>query len=263
MIRFCTLYSGSSGNAVYLETKNTKILIDCGVSGKKIATSLMDIGVKADEIDAVFVTHEHVDHTKSLGIMSRRYNLPIYANKNTWKGIGDTIGSISDDNKRYIETNKDFLIKDLLVHPFSIPHDAAAPVGYNFYADNKKIAFATDIGHVNESLTSNVRGCDMFFVEANHDIEMLKCCSYPYYVKQRILGEKGHLCNETSAELIACMVGSGTERFLLGHLSKENNFPQLAYKTVSNVLEEKSIKIGKDILLSVAEREKTSTIYEL
>lgn len=260
MIRFCTLFSGSSGNAVYLETDKTKILIDCGVSGRKVAASLAEIGVKAEELDAILVTHEHIDHTKSLGVVSRRYNLPIYANESTWTGIENIMGSIDEGNKIYIETGRDFYIKDILIHPFPIPHDAAEPVAYNFYADNKKITLATDIGHINDNLLSNIKGCNMLLIEANHDVEMLKCCSYPYYVKKRILGEKGHLCNEAAGELIASMAKSGTEVFLLGHLSKNNNFPQLAYNTVYNILEEQGIKVGKDILLDVAEREKTSLI---
>jgi phosphoribosyl 1,2-cyclic phosphodiesterase len=263
MITFCSLFSGSSGNAIYIASGNAKILIDCGVSGKRIAASLASIDVDASQIDAILVTHEHRDHTHAIGIMSRRYNIPIYANENTWTGMENEIGNIKPDNKRYFNTHEDFCIKDICIHPFSIPHDAAEPVGYNFYIDNTKLTLATDIGHVNAELTSYLEGSQMILIESNHDTEMLKCGSYPYYLKQRILGARGHLSNEAAGELAAHLATKGTTRFLLGHLSKENNFPQLAYQTVYNALESRKIKVGKDVLLDVAERETRSKVYNL
>ena len=263
MITFCSLFSGSSGNAIYIASKSTKILIDCGVSGKRIAASLSSIGVEASEIDAILVTHEHRDHTHSVGIMSRRYNIPVYANLNTWNGMSADIGSIKDENKRVFETFNEFCINDIKIRPFAIPHDAAEPVGYNFTIDNKKITLATDIGHVNDELISYIEGSEMLLVESNHDIEMLKCGSYPYYLKKRIIGEKGHLSNDAAGELVALMACKGTNKFLLGHLSKENNFPHLAYQTVYNALQRKKIQAGKDVVLDIAHREKVSNIYRL
>ncbi|MGE4284149.1 MAG: MBL fold metallo-hydrolase [Clostridia bacterium] len=263
MITFCSLFSGSSGNAIYIANENTKILIDCGVSGKRIAASLATMDIQASEIDAILVTHEHKDHTHAVGIMSRRYNIPIYANENTWEGMQNDIGTIKPEHRRYFNTHADLCIKDICIHPFSIPHDAAEPVGYNFYIDNKKITLATDIGHIDESLIAQLEGSEMILIESNHDVEMLKSGSYPYFLKRRILGEHGHLSNEAAGELVAHLALKGTTRFLLGHLSKENNFPQLAYQTTYNELESRKIKVGKDVLLEVADREKRSKIYNL
>ncbi|MDK2801022.1 MAG: hypothetical protein PWQ70_2641 [Clostridiales bacterium] len=263
MITFCSLFSGSSGNAIYIANENTKILIDSGVSGKRIAASLASIGIDAAEIDAVLVTHEHRDHSHGVGILSRRYNIPIYANENTWAGMEKDIGNIKIENMKKFDTHSEFYIKDICIHPFAIPHDAAEPVGYNFYIDDTKVTLATDIGHVNKELISYLEGSHMILLESNHDVEMLKCGSYPYYLKQRILGEKGHLSNELAGELAAYLAVKGTTRFLLGHLSKENNFPQLAYQTVYNAFESRKIKVGKDVLLDVAERERVSKVYNL
>lgn len=261
MLTFCSLFSGSSGNSIYIASQKTKILIDCGVSGKKIAASLANIGIDASEIDAIVITHEHRDHSHAVGIMSRRYDIPIYANERTWHGMINDIGKVKEENIKYIRTDQEFCIQDICVHPFEIPHDAAEPVGYNFYINQAKITLATDIGHVNERLVNCLEGSDMILLESNHDIEMLKCGSYPYYLKQRILGDRGHLSNEMAGELVAHLAQKGTSRFLLGHLSKENNFPQLAYQTVYNALESRKIKVGYDVLLDVAERDKTSKVY--
>lgn len=263
MVTFCSLFSGSSGNAIYIASETTKLLIDCGVSGKKIAASLASIGVDASEIDGILVTHEHRDHIYAVGIMSRRYNIPIYANQGTWAQMEKDIGNTQECNRKLFDTAHKFCIKDICIRPFSIPHDAVEPVGYNFYIGGKKITLATDIGHVEDDLKLHIKGSHMVLIESNHDIEMLKCGSYPYYLKQRIAGSHGHLSNEAAGELVACMADSGTTRFLLGHLSKENNFPQLAYQTVYNALQSRKIQVGKDVLLEVAGREKTSTVYQL
>lgn len=263
MVGFCSLYSGSSGNAIFVAGESGKILIDCGVSGKRIAASLTHIGIDPSEIDAILVTHEHRDHICGVGVMSRRYNIPIYANENTWIGMENIIGKISADNQKVFDTGRDFYIKDICVRPFAIPHDAAEPVGYNFYINNKKVTLATDIGHINKELLTCLEGSEMILIESNHDVEMLKAGSYPYPLKQRILSDKGHLSNETAGKLAAYLASVGTTKVLLGHLSKENNFPQLAYQTVYNALEEKNIKVGKDLLLDVVDREKVSKIYTL
>jgi len=263
MVTFCSLFSGSSGNCIYVAGDSTKLLIDCGVSGKRIAASLANIGVDVSEIDAIFVTHEHKDHIHSVGIMSRRYDIPVYANYNTWRNMATDIGDIKEHNRKYFNTFEEICIKDIVIRPFAIPHDAAEPVGYNFIINDKKITLATDIGHVNKELLENLKGSEMILIESNHDVEMLKCGSYPYYLKQRIIGEKGHLSNEAAGEVVAFLACRGTTRFLLGHLSKENNFPELAYQTVYNALQSKNIKVGKDVLLDVAMRDRASKVYQL
>ena len=188
--------------------------------------------------------------------MSRRYNIPIYANNGTWSAMDDAIGKVKPHNRKCFETDRNFHIGDVNIRAFPVPHDAAEPVGFNFEIGDVKITLATDIGHVNQSLVSNLEGSHIIMLESNHDIEMLKCCSYPYPLKQRIMGDKGHLSNDAAGELIAHLAEKGTRYFILGHLSKENNFPQLAYQTVYNVLQGKRILVGKDVHLDVAERDK-------
>lgn len=260
MITFCSLFSGSSGNSIYLSSGNTNILIDCGVSGKRIASSLSSIGVDASDIDAILVTHEHRDHIHAVGIMSRRYNIPIYANARTWAAMENAIGKIEPYNKMYFDTYRKFSVGDISIQTFRVPHDAAEPVGYNFEIEKVKITLATDIGHVNQSLISNLEGSHLIMLESNHDVEMLKCGPYPYPLKQRILGERGHLSNEAAGELVAHLAERGTEHFILGHLSRENNFPQLAYQTAYNALQSRNIFAGQDVCLDVAERDKVGKV---
>ncbi len=263
MITFCSLYSGSSGNAIYIASEKTKILIDCGVSGKKIAASLASIDIDAKDIDAILVTHEHRDHCHAVGIMSRRYDIPIYANSTTWEQMDTTIGAIKPHNRRCMNTDSMFDIRDIGIRAFDIPHDAAEPVGYNFHVKDTKVTLATDIGHVSPKLTRYLEGSKLILLESNHDVEMLKSGAYPYYLKQRILSDKGHLSNEAAGDLAAHLAGKGTSHFILGHLSRENNFPQLAYQTVFNAFTAKQMKVGKDVLLEVAERETVSKVYQL
>ena len=261
MINFCTLFSGSSGNCVFISDQKTKILIDAGRSGKDIETTLQKIGNRADEINAILVTHEHTDHTKGIGVLSRRHNIPIYANRNTWDAMKGTIGKVNEENVRCFSTGEEFEIGNIGVKAFDIPHDAVEPVAYNFYIGSKKVTSATDIGHIDEKLVDNLKNSEILLIESNHDVEMVKVSGYPYYLKQRILGDRGHLSNETTGKLLCDLIKHGVNKVLLGHLSRENNFPELAYKAVSNILESKGIKVGKDIKLEVALRDRESTVY--
>jgi len=263
MIRFCSLYSGSSGNAIFLSTGKTKILIDAGLSGKKITEALVSIGEKPSELSAILVSHEHSDHIKGAGIISRKYDVPIYANENTWAAMENLIGPVSVKNKMYFNTGREFEIGDVIINPFPIPHDAVEPVGFNFFVENSKITTATDIGHMNRELLEYIEGSDFLLIESNHDIEMLKVGPYPWPLKKRILVDKGHLSNEMAGKVVAHLAERGTRCFMLGHLSKENNFPELAYETVRNILKERNIDIERDIKLSVALRDKVGQVVEI
>lgn len=261
MINFCTLFSGSSGNSIFITDQKTKILIDAGKSGKDIETALKKVGHSAGEIDAILVTHEHSDHVRGVGILSRKHNIPVYANENTWDAMKSSIGNIKDENIKHFENNQKFNIGDICINAFDIPHDAASPVGYNFYIGNKKVTTATDIGHINSKLFDNLKNSDILLIESNHDVEMVKVCNYPYFLKRRILGDHGHLSNETTGKLLCKLAKLGLNKVLLGHLSKENNFPELCYQAVVNALESENIKVGRDIKIEVALRDKESTIY--
>jgi len=258
MITLVSLFSGSSGNAIYVSNNNTKILVDAGLSGKKIEEALSSIGEDIRDIQAILISHEHMDHVMGAGVLARRFGIPIYANKRTWDSMYGTLKNIKPECIRMFNTGDNFYIGDIEIHTFRTPHDAAEPVGFNFLYNGKKVTIATDMGHMNSSLLSCLEGCDIILIESNHDIEMLKMGRYPWPLKKRILGDTGHLCNETAAQVVAYLAKMGTKKFLLGHLSKENNFPELAFETVKNALLEKSIIAGRDVYLGVAHRDRVS-----
>ena len=263
MVRFCSLFSGSSGNCIFVSDGKTKILIDVGLSGVRIVEALNSVGEDPSEISAILITHEHSDHTKGVGILSRKFNIPIYANGGTWEGMKRELGKIKSENTKLFETENEFMIGDIGVRPFKIPHDAAEPVGYSFHIEGKKVTTATDIGHMNKTLLGELVGSDIILLESNHDIEMLKVGPYPYYLKQRILSNHGHLCNEMAGKVVSYLAEQGTRRFVLGHLSKENNFPELAYQTSLNALIEKGIEVGREVSLEVASREHAGSMITL
>ena len=260
-IRLCSLSSGSSGNCVFVGNDNSGLLVDCGVSGKEILKNLNNIGVCSSTIKAVVVTHEHSDHIKSVGIISRKLGIPIYANINTWNSMADLIGAVKPENIRYFKVGEEFEIEGIGIKSYSIPHDAADPVGFCFYEGNKKISIATDLGYFSDTVKENISGSDMVLLESNHDVEMLKMGRYPYFLKRRILSEHGHLSNEAAGNAVYELLQTGVRDVLLGHLSKENNFPELAYETVKGILEEKKVKINDDIKLELAPRSGVSRCY--
>lgn len=258
MIKVCSLFSGSSGNCVFISSGETSILVDAGVSGKRVEEALDQIGESIKSISAIVITHEHNDHISGAGILARRHKIPIYANQRTWDAMRPFLGKIQPDYIRVTEVCRRFCIGDIDILPFPIPHDAACPVGYNFFIDDKKVTIATDIGHVTDELMGWLEKSYIILLESNHDIEMLKTGRYPWPLKQRIMGDLGHLCNENTGKVVAHLVENGTKFVLLGHLSKENNYPELAYQTVCNALAERKIYPDKDVFLDVAYRDRAS-----
>ncbi|HZK34177.1 MAG TPA: MBL fold metallo-hydrolase, partial [Bacillota bacterium] len=194
-IKVCSLFSGSSGNSTYLGTEKTHILVDAGLAGKNIIAGLSDVGVDGSELKGLLITHEHTDHIRGAGVLSRRFDIPIYANEKTWAAMESRIGKVQPSNIRVFDNNMDFYIQDINVQAYEIPHDAVDPVGFSFYCNNKKISITTDLGHTNNKLIKTVMDSDMVILEANHDIDMLKSGPYPPMLKRRILGRKGHLSN--------------------------------------------------------------------
>lgn len=263
MIKFCSLYSGSSGNSIFVASGATKLLADAGLSGKKIIGALNSIGEDPSQLSAVLVSHEHSDHIKGAGILSRKYNLPIYASKGTWEAMEGMLGAVDECNKRSFSSYEPFMIGDICVTPFPIPHDAVEPVGYSFEASGKKVTIATDIGCINTDLLNYFEDSDLLLLESNHDAQMLKVGPYPWHLKQRIASSHGHLSNEAAGEVIAYMAQKGTKCFLLGHLSRENNFPELAYQTVCNALGAKCLEVGTDVTVEVALRDKVGKVIEI
>ena len=249
MFKFCSLYSGSTGNSLLVQSDQKKILIDAGESCKKIEEGLANINVDVNDIDAILVTHEHSDHIKGLGTLSKKHNIPVYANKGTWNSMTEQKNKIQAENVNIFKTNKKFQIGDLLITPFDIPHDATEPCGFNICHGNNKISIATDLGHITDDILYHLENSSFVLLESNYDSEILKCSSYPYSLKRRISGPQGHLSNELAGQIISHLMNSGLKSAMLGHLSKENNFPELAYKTVvekiiENHLNESSIRIN-------------------
>jgi phosphoribosyl 1,2-cyclic phosphodiesterase len=259
---FCSLYSGSSGNSIFVSSEETKILIDAGLPGKKIEMALNKINREASNIDAIFITHEHSDHIKGVGVLSRRYDIPIYANKSTWKEMFDKIGKIKEKNIKIME-NDYVILKDMKITKYNISHDAAEPVGYTIEAGKKKVCIATDLGYFSEEVKAAVSEADIVLLESNHDVDMVKCGPYPYNLKRRILSDIGHLSNDDCGKAIAYIAKGKCKRIILGHLSKTNNHPQLAYETVVSVLRENDIELDRDICVDMANRDMPSECIEL
>lgn len=260
---FCSLSSGSSGNCQYLGTDKIRLLIDAGFSGKRIEELLSSIDVCPKSLDGILVTHEHIDHIKGVGVLSRRYNIPIYANENTWGGMEDQIGKIGLENIKTFDTGSYLSMGDLDILPIRIFHDAIEPVGFIVRKGNKKISIITDTGWMNDEITGRIKDSDLYFIESNHDIQMLKSGSYPWPLKQRILSIRGHMSNEDTGRILSKVLKGKGERILLAHLSADNNIPDLALKTVGDILVNKGIDIGRDIKLGLSHRDKTTLVYNV
>ncbi len=231
---FCSIASGSSGNCIFVGTDQTSVLIDAGISGKKVVAGLNCIDRKPEELDAIFVTHEHSDHIRGLGVLSRKYGIPIYSSHGTIETIRkqQMIGKVDDALFHEIEPDAPLYLKDLCVRPFRVSHDAAQPLAYRFCHGEKSVAVATDLGYYDEYIIENLKNLDAVLIESNHDINMLQVGAYPYYLKQRILGKRGHLSNENAGRLLGEILSDKMKAVMLGHLSKENNYEALAMATV-------------------------------
>ena len=234
MLELCSIASGSSGNCICVGSDNTHVLIDAGISGKRIEAGLNEIDLKAGEMQGILVTHEHVDHIAGLGVLARRYGIPIFATEKTIEAVSNckSVGKIDEDLFQVIQPGKRFSIGELMIHPISISHDAADPVAYKIVNEDKSVAVITDLGNYNQALVDELQGLDALLLEANHDINMLQTGPYPYPLKRRILGDRGHLSNERSGQFLSELLHDNFGTVLLGHLSKENNYEKLAYEAV-------------------------------
>ncbi len=233
-MRLCSIASGSSGNCIYVGSEATHLLVDAGISGKRTESGLRELGLTLGDIDGILVTHEHSDHISGLGVIARKYGIPIFATAGTLGAIrlSGSLGGLEDELFHEVQEDRKFIIKDLTVNPMHISHDAAQPVGYRISYGNKKVAVCTDLGAYNDYTVECLKGMDALLLEANHDVNMLQVGPYPYYLKQRILGERGHLSNENSGRLLCRILHDRLKAVFLGHLSKENNLPELAFESV-------------------------------
>lgn len=262
MLKFCSLYSGSSGNSFLVQSEDINILVDAGVSGKKIIDALASINVEIENISAILITHEHIDHTQSIATLSKKYNIPVYANKKTWEAMPDKMEKISKENIFYFNNNKTFNLKNLSISPFDIPHDAANPCGFNISDKSSQISIATDIGHMTNNILDNLKDSKFILLESNYEPDVLKCSSYPYKLKERIFSPIGHLSNIEAGKTISYLSNFGEKNIMLGHLSRENNFPELAYNSVLEEMRNTNC-VMKNITLEIADRFKPSKFYEV
>jgi phosphoribosyl 1,2-cyclic phosphodiesterase len=244
-MRFCVLGSGSKGNCTYIEAGGAAILIDAGFSGREVERRLAGIGVDPAGLTALLLTHEHGDHLRGIGVLSRRYRLPVFANPATFRAAGRELGPLA--SSRDFETGTSFAFRDLLIHPFSVSHDAADPVGFLIDDGRRSLGYCTDTGVVSRLMAHRLAGCAALVLESNHDPEMLRSGPYPAALQQRVRSTTGHLANSTAADFLAGLLHDRLEHVVLAHISETNNRPQLVEEAVARVL----VKGGPGLRISL------------
>lgn len=266
MLKLCSIASGSSGNCICVGNDNTHILIDAGISGKRIEGGLNEFDLTTTDMQGILITHEHIDHIGGLGVLSRKYGIPMYTTESTINAILHTksVGNIDAGLFHVIQPGEEFQIGELTVKPIHISHDAADPVAYRITNDDKSVAVITDLGTYDQSIIDELQGLDALLLEANHDVNMLQMGTYPYPLKQRILGDRGHLSNERSGQLLCQILHDNFKSIMLGHLSKENNYEKLAYEAVrlEITMGDNPYK-AEDFPLYVAKRDTVSPIIRV
>lgn len=265
-MRLLSIASGSSGNCIYVGDDTTHILIDAGISGKRIEAGLNSAGISGKDLDAVFVTHEHADHIGGLGVLARKFDVPIYSTRGTIAGISmsKSVGDIDGQLFQTIRRNENISVGSLMIQAVPVSHDAAEPVCYKVSNGAASVAVATDMGYYTEEIVEKLRGLDAILLEANHDVNMVQVGPYPYYLKQRILGKKGHLSNESAGRLLSEILHDDMKHIFLGHLSRENNLPQLAHEAVRlEITMGENPYQASDFDIRVAQRSEPSEMIEV
>jgi phosphoribosyl 1,2-cyclic phosphodiesterase len=248
-LKLSVLASGSTGNAIYVEAEGQSFLIDAGLSGKQMEGLFSQIDRKIDDLSAIFVTHEHSDHIKGIGVLARKYRIPVYANERTWKAMDPLIGEVALDQKFtfQMETVKSFGSVD--VQSFGVSHDAVEPMFYVFHHSGQKIVLITDTGYVSDRMKKIIENANAYVFESNHDVQMLRMGRYPWSIKRRILSDVGHVSNEDAALAMSEVIGDNTKSIYLAHLSLDNNMKELARMSVSQTLESTGIFVGDSFQL--------------
>lgn len=266
-LKFCSFSSGSSGNCYLIKNDSIALLVDAGISGKRIMEGLKETGTDKEKVRGLFLTHEHTDHIKSVRVLGKKLPMMnVYATSGTWRGVESSVDhQLCDERCFVLSSDSSVRAENIEIRAFALSHDAAEPVGYSFISEGKKISVVTDTGCITEEIFSEIRGADLLVIEANHEVRVLEMGRYPYYLKRRILGDQGHLSNEHAADCIARLALDHPRhrKVLLAHLSHENNTPDLAYMTVSNMLEERGIRQDRNLDIEVIFRDTVSRIYEL
>lgn len=263
-IKFISLASGSSGNCYYLGTDTYGILVDAGIGIRTIKKTLKDFNIGLEMIRAVFVTHDHADHIKAVGHLGEKYSIPIYSTLEVHEGINKSYcitEKLSVGNIRYLKKEESMQLNDFSITAFEVPHDGTDNVGYCIEIDGKVFSFLTDLGHIPPTAGDYISKANYLIIEANYDEEMLRMGAYPAYLKERIAGPNGHMSNRDTAEYLAECINEKLKYVWLCHLSKDNNHPELAYKTVELLLRSKGVLVGKDMQLIALKRNTASEIY--
>ena len=251
MSKFCPLFSSSKGNCTYLSGGGTSLLVDAGISLRQLTAAMARHDLSPRQLDGILITHEHTDHTRGLSALLKKYPMPLYASSETLLYL--TEKNMLPPGISIFEIYTDTIIGAIQVTPFQTPHDANHSIGFCFHMpDDRKIAIATDLGHISETVHDHITGCDLVMLESNYDPHMLDASSYPYALKRRIRGNIGHLSNEACADECLRLIESGTTRLFLAHLSEKNNLPLLAHQVTQSVLQQANMKEGTDYLLNVA-----------
>ncbi|OWZ83506.1 MBL fold metallo-hydrolase [Natranaerobius trueperi] len=261
-MEFAVLASGSNGNSIYVEEGDTKLLIDAGLSGKAIEKKLAEVQKSPQELSGIIATHEHQDHVKGVGVLARRYQLHVYATYGTWCGMDNKIGTIPEERKT-IMTGQRFNIDNIHIDPFPVSHDANEPVGLCITGNDKKLGIATDSGVFTPHMKESLKGCHGLILESNHDLNLLSKSRYPQYLKQRIRSNKGHLSNMELAKYLPDLLDNNVSQLILGHLSEDNNHPDIVKEYVHQVFEKLPIEITNNVTFNIAEREGRAFGFEL
>ncbi len=262
-MKMSVLASGSTGNSTFIETEKGSVLVDAGLSCKKTDETLNQIGKSLQDVNAIFITHEHIDHIKGLKVIAKKYDIPIYANAKTWDAIERKDIIINTDQKFHFNPLEEKEIAGLNVQSFNVSHDAIDPQFYTFSKDNKKISLITDTGYVSDTMKGIIKESDVFLFESNHDVDMLRMGRYPWNTKQRILSDVGHVSNEDAAHAMKDVITSNTKRIYLGHLSLDNNIKELARMSVEQILNQYDIDTHNDILICDTDKAVPTEIYQL
>ncbi|MEG1222019.1 MAG: MBL fold metallo-hydrolase [Anaerovoracaceae bacterium] len=262
-LKFCSIASGSKGNCYLIKTEKTTVLLDVGISGKKIFNAMELALSQPEDVDAVLISHEHTDHSKSVRIvMKKALNATLYSTLGTWEKIAELAPS---DRQVVIESGKSFTVGDIEITPFHVHHDVDEPVGYTFKNSSRQLSIVTDTGHICDNIFDEIKGADALVIESNHEPRIVEMCSYPYTIKRRILSDTGHLSNEAAAICIGKILQSlpKPRLILLAHLSQENNTPDMAEMTVRNLLFDQGINIPVDVKIGVLKQNSQSAVFDV
>ena len=255
ILNISVLGSGSSGNAIYIESPNIRILIDAGLSARELNRRLEYIGRCPEEIGAVLISHEHIDHVRGAEVLTKRYGIPLYLSEGTYLGAPKNLGQLKE--VCYFSPGKAFFLADLWIEPFSVPHDANDPVGFNICLGENKISIALDMGYTTRLVQERMREAHLIVLESNHDTELLKIGPYPWHLKQRILGKRGHLSNDESSAFLQDLLHPGLSHVILAHLSRTNNRPELAQVEAQRVIQD------HEVILHLARQDRPTALIAL